>query len=200
MSSVPRRKRLVLASGSPRRKDLLSGMGFELDIVRSNADEEQQPGEKPEDMARRLARAKAAEVAERHYTGCDEFVLGADTIVVLGGRVLQKPVDEADARRMLGLLSGATHTVITAFCIVNPARGVEVVRHVATEVTFREMSPDWMDRYIRTGEPMDKAGAYAAQGVGASIIARIEGSYTNVVGLPLYEVAGTLESLGMEVI
>jgi septum formation protein len=175
-------------------------MGFELDIVRSDADEAAIPGETPEDMARRLARAKASEVALRHFAGCDEYIIGADTIVVHGSDVLQKPRDEADAVRMLSLLSGATHIVITAFCIMNPARMLEVTCHVSTEVTFRNMTRDWIKRYVATGEPMDKAGAYAAQGVGASIISRINGSYTNVVGLPLCEVTQTLESLGMEVL
>ena len=118
---------------------------------------------------------------------------------MIGGEVLGKPADEAAARRMLAMLSGATHTVITAFCIVNPARGVEVVRHVSTAVTFRRLTDEWIARYVASGEPMDKAGAYAAQGVGASIIARIEGSYTNVVGLPLCETTLELEALGFAV-
>lgn len=174
-------------------------MGFELDIVHSNADETPVAGEQPEEMARRLAQFKARDVADRHYAGCDEFVLGADTIVVLGSDVLGKPRDDADARRMLKMLSGATHTVITAFCIINPARGAEVVRHVSTAVTFRPLADEWIARYVASGEPMDKAGAYAAQGVGASIIAHIEGSYTNVVGLPLCETALELLSLGFDV-
>jgi septum formation protein len=175
-------------------------MGFDLDIVHADIDEGAAPGETPAEMARRLARAKAREVAGRHYAGCDEVILAADTIVVLGGAVLGKPADAADAARMLGMLSGATHTVITAFCIVNPARGYELVRDVSTEVTFRGMDPAWISRYVATGEPMDKAGAYAAQGIGASIIERIEGSYTNVVGLPLCEVSLELEKLGFRVV
>ena len=190
--------RLVLASASPRRRDLLAGMGFELDIVRPEADEFQCPGESPENMAERLAKAKAHEVADRHFAGCDRFVLGADTIVVLDGGILQKPKNKADAARMLLALSGNTHVVITAFCIVNPGRKAESLDNVKTKVTFRKMSPDWIKRYINTGEPMDKAGAYAAQGVGASIISRIDGSYTNVVGLPLCEVVETLGKMGME--
>jgi septum formation protein len=175
-------------------------MGFELDIVRSGAEENAIAGEAPADMARRLAEAKARDVAYGHYAGCDETVLGADTIVVLDGDVLQKPVDEQDAVRMLSRLSGAQHTVITAFCIINPARGISVVRHVCTEVVFRRLSPEMIVRYVATGEPMDKAGAYAAQGIGASIIERITGSYTNVVGLPLCEVAVELEAAGVEVL
>jgi septum formation protein len=191
--------KLVLASSSPRRRELLSGMGFSLDIVRPEADESARAGESPAELACRLARDKAAEVAFGHFEGRDEIVIGADTIVVLGGEVLGKPKDAPDAVRMLGKLSGATHEVITAFCVINPGAGKEVTRHVHTMVTFRRLSPEMIARYVGAGEPMDKAGAYAAQGVGASLIERIEGSYTNVVGLPLCELAVELASFGCEI-
>jgi septum formation protein len=148
------------------------------------------PEESPEAYARRLAQAKA----EAAWQGrAEEIVLGADTIVLLDGEVLEKPRDEADARRMLRLLSGREHTVITAICLRH-ARGAEI-DHTSTRVHFLELSDAEIDAYVASGEPMDKAGAYAIQGLASKFIDRIEGDFANVVGLPVYQVYRYLKKL-----
>jgi septum formation protein len=170
---------LVLASQSPRRRELLAVAGFDF-IVRSRpVAEVRAAGESPADYVRRLAREKAEAARE----GPSEIVLGADTVVVVEDRVLEKPADVDDARAMLRLLSGREHIVITGICLLHPDGAI--VDHEATRVHFAELSDREIDDYVASGEPMDKAGAYAIQGLASKFVDRIEGCYFNVMGLPL---------------
>jgi septum formation protein len=183
---------LILASQSPRRRELLATAGFQF-IVRSRPVEEiRAPGESPVEYVQRLAQAKAE--AARESAGSDtlpdEIVLGADTIVVLGDRVLEKPVDADDARAMLRALSGREHVVITGICMLSPLikPGGVIVDHESTRVHFVELDNREIEAYVLSGEPMDKAGAYAIQGLASKFVDRIEGCYFNVMGLPLARV------------
>jgi septum formation protein len=171
--------RLILASASPRRSELLRLAGIDF-IVRSRPVEEiPRAGEAPEQYSRRLAREKAA--AARMSP--EELVLGADTIVVLGDHILEKPADAEDARRMLRMLSGKTHVVITGICLLHQEK--EISDAELTRVHFAELTDREIDDYVASGEPMDKAGAYAIQGLASKFVDRIEGCYFNVMGLPL---------------
>ena len=174
--------RIVLASSSPRRISLLKMLGVTFEPVPASIVEEKREGEEPADFARRIAKEKAFQVAERVKA---EFVIAADTVVVIDGEVLGKPKDENEARRMLEKLSGRTHKVITAVALYKKESGELLLDHKETLVRFTVLSKAEIDWYIRTGEPMDKAGAYGIQGLGALFIERIDGCYTNVVGLPL---------------
>ena len=184
---------LVLASGSPRRRELLADLGLEFDVHPSTLDEPQpQLGEHPVDYALRMAELKTRDVAER-FPGVT--VLGADTIVVLEEEIMGKPKDAEDALGMLTRLSGRTHQVVTGFTIVLPD-GETVSQSVSTDVDMRVSGEAELKSYIATGEPMDKAGAYAIQGIGTFLVTAIRGSYTNVVGLPLARVLEVLASRG----
>jgi len=178
---------ILLASRSPQRRALLGALGVEFRVVAPRADE----GEDP--LAN--ARAKAREVAERAGVPEGGAVLGADTEVLLEGRVLGKPADAAAARRELEALSGRSHAVRTAICMITRRDQREVVDE--TRVTFRPLGPAAIDWYVGTGEWRDRAGGYAIQGAGAALVARIEGDYTTVVGLPMGRLAGLLEELGL---
>jgi septum formation protein len=181
--------RLLLASTSPRRQELLRQAGFDFEVHPSHIAEEIQPGERPEEFARRAAREKAMHVAASSPPG--SFVLGADTVVVIDGEMLGKPSDLEDATRMLRLLSGRTHQVHTGICLVRAPDEVEALKHETTLVTFRELDEEEIRRYVESGEPLDKAGAYAVQGLASKFVTRISGCYSNVVGLPvalLYEI------------
>jgi len=172
-------KKLVLASQSPRRAELLKNAGFEFTVRASSIDETVRPGEDPEQHVERLAWEKADSVV----SDPDEIVLAADTIVLIDGEILGKPRDQADAERMLTLLSGRKHEVLTAICL---RWGAQVAKEtVATNVWFITLSHSQIHDYVATGEPMDKAGAYAIQGIASRYIERIDGSYSNVVGLPI---------------
>jgi septum formation protein len=180
---------LVLASQSPRRSELLRVAGFSFRIRSRPVEEVRGNGEAPLEYALRLARAKA----EAAWEGGDEIVLGADTIVVLGDVVLEKPVDAADARGMLEALSGRWHTVITGICLRH-RRGA-ILDSESTQVHFVELDRGEIDGYVASGEPMDKAGAYGIQGLASKFIDRIEGCYFNVMGLPLARVYRHWKSL-----
>ncbi len=183
----------ILASASPRRRELLGQAGFTFEVVPADVSEVQQPGEDPIHFVTRLAREKAESVAATHALTPDTLVLGADTIVVVDEEILGKPKDEADAARMLRLLSGKTHQVITGVCL---AKGRE--RQRAAEVTFvrfNTLSDPEIDAYVATGEPLDKAGAYAIQGRAGRWVPRIHGCYFNVVGLPLALVSSMIEAM-----
>ena len=186
--------RLVLASASPRRRELLTQAGFTFDVHPAHVPEDPLPGEDPIAYVTRLAREKAsavfAELATKEPTQ-PLVVLGADTTVTLDNHILGKPEDAADAARMLRLLSGRTHRVITGVALVT-AESAEVAAEV-TGVRFLALSDEEIDAYVATGEPMDKAGAYAIQGRAARWIPRVEGCYFNVVGLPLSLVSTMLE-------
>ena len=187
-------RHFILASGSPRRKRLLQDAGLAFDVVQAPPDVEEEiaQGLEAEAEAMRRALAKAGFVAGMNPGA---FVLGADTVVVLDGEILGKPSDGEDASRMLGLLSGRTHEVITAFALLGPETRHEEA--VSTRVSFREIDGETIGRYVKSGEPMDKAGAYAIQGLGGSLVDRVEGSYTNVVGLPVAEALNALTRCGV---
>lgn len=173
--------RFLLASASPRRAELLQSAGFEFDVRPANVDESVQPGEAPEAYALRVATDKArAMVGE----AAGRIVLAADTVVVIEGQILGKPADAADAARMLGLLSGRRHQVLTAVVLAT-AEGEMATGVEQTAVEVMHLSPDEIASYVATGEPMDKAGAYAVQGLASRWVTRIDGSYSGVVGLPV---------------
>jgi septum formation protein len=181
--------RLILASASPRRRDLLRNAGIDFEVQPSQIVEEIQPGELPEEFARRAARDKAMQIAASAPSGV--LVLGADTVVVVDGQTLGKPSDPQDATRMLRLLSGRTHQVHTGICLVRAPDSVEALKHETTLVTFRELDEEEIRQYVESGEPWDKAGGYAIQGLASKFVKGISGCYSNVVGLPvalLYEV------------
>ena len=182
---------LVLASASPRRQELLRNAGIPFVVQSTNIPEVPQPGEAPRAFAERMAREKALAVFRRRS---NDFVLGADTIVVVDGEILGKPRDSADAVRKLRVLSGRTHQVVTGVCLVGPRlrtedrqpeAGFEDVRSETTLVTVDPLGDDDIHSYVSTGEPTDKAGAYAIQGRASRWVSRIEGDYFNVVGLPV---------------
>ena len=181
---------VVLASQSPRRRDLLTLVGIAHEVRPANIDESYLAGEAPRAHAERLARGKAAAISAP-----DAVTIGSDTIVVIDGEVLGKPRDETDAARMLSRLSGRSHTVVTAVAASWAGRMLSDVEEVA--VTFRSLSADDIAAYIATREPMDKAGAYGIQGFGATIVERVDGDYFAVMGLPLNRLARLLESLGL---
>lgn len=177
--------RLILASASPRRADLLRSAGIDFDVIHADVDESVLPGETPEQHVRRLADAKASAVLAR--VGARP-VLGADTVVVVNGQILGKPRDDGDARRMLGLLSGRQHVVMTGVCLLSrdaPAEAGHYVHVTVTTVEFAALTDAEIDGYVASGEPADKAGAYAVQGLASRFVTRIDGSYSNVVGLPV---------------
>ena len=191
---------IVLASASPRRQDLLRNAGIPLTVQPADINETLLGGESPRDCAERLAREKALAVFQNNPQHC---VLGADTIVVVDDVILGKPRDAEDAARMLRLLSGRTHAVITAVCLVGPVASGQwsVASNTktgseTTSVTMCEISDDEIRDYVATGEPMDKAGAYAIQGLASRWIPRIEGDYSNVVGLPVALVYAMLRERG----
>ena len=175
--------RLILASSSPRRRELLENAGFEFDVTPSTMPEEPIPGEPPEAFVRRLATAKALQVAASAPPG--SLVLGADTAVVVDAEILGKPTDAEDAARMLRLLSGRSHRVLTGVCVVEAPRRLHAVEHSSTEVWFRALDNAEIADYVASGEPQDKAGAYAIQGLASRFVTRLDGSYSNVVGLPV---------------
>ena len=185
--------KLILASASPRRRELLAQAGYDFDVQASSVSESRLPQEDAIRFATRLAREKAEEVFARHQPA---IVLGADTVVVCDAEVMGKPADPADAERMLLLLSGRTHQVVTGVAVVWGASSPPAIEVAAelTQVTMRTLSPEEVSHYVASGEPMDKAGAYAIQGYAARWIPRISGCYFNVVGLPLALVATMLEA------
>jgi septum formation protein len=176
--------RFVLASASPRRAELLTAAGIEFDVMPGDVDEVMDVEETPEGYARRLAQLKAEAVKPR---AGDRPILGADTIVLVDNEVLGKPADADDARRMLRMLSGREHAVLTAVCLINPlAESRKVQTQVSrTTVEFAPLTAGEIDWYVASGEPMDKAGGYAIQGLASRFVTRINGSYSNVVGLPV---------------
>jgi nucleoside triphosphate pyrophosphatase len=194
---------LVLGSASPRRREILGSLGIPLLVLPADIVEDTQPGEMPEAYLERIARGKLEAVAERLETRPERAaaaaVLVADTTVVLDGRILGKPSDVAEAAAMLRDLTGRTHRVLTRYAIAAPGvpAAALVSRTIETRVTLRRASPDEIERYAATGEGLDKAGAYAAQGIGTFLVERVDGSYSNVVGLPACEVVVDLRSCGL---
>lgn len=186
---------IILASGSPRRRELLEQIGIKkYEIVSPGVSEGIDKDMLPEDQVEVLSWRKARAVQER--VGDEALIIAADTVVAFEGEVLGKPKDGEDAFRMLSLLSGETHEVYTGFTVCRG--GMRVTEHEMTSVTFRPLSGEEMRRYIATGEPMDKAGAYGIQGVGALLISGIEGDYFNVMGLPVFKLGRALKAFGVD--
>ncbi len=182
---------LVLASASPRRQELLRAAGISFEVQPSHIPEDPLPGEGPKECAERLAREKALEVARQRPGAA---ILGADTVVFVNGEILNKPTDAADAARMLRMLSGRVHQVITGVCLV--AGGQWTVANETTSVTMSEIPENEIAEYVASGEPMDKAGAYAVQGMASRWVTRLDGDYFNVVGLPVALVYRMLRERG----
>jgi septum formation protein len=185
---------IVLGSASPRRAELLRGAGIGFDVMHADIDESPHPGEEPDSYVRRVAEMKARVVAARAR---DRLVLAADTTVVIDGTMLGKPVDDDDAKRMLCQLSGRTHEVLTAVAVHGTGIPDPLVEVERTEVEFAPLTEFEIDWYVATGEPRDKAGAYAIQGYASRFVTRINGSYSNVVGLPVALVYQMLKGLTM---
>ena len=181
--------KLILASASPRRKSLLQELGLDFEIIEAQVEEKPVAGESPQDFVMRAACDKAGDVALENVAS---WVLGADTVVVHRGRILGKPGDAEEALSVLQTLAGQKHLVHTGFCLMSGKDDVSISRVVTTEVWFYPFSRDIAAAYVSTGEPLDKAGAYGIQGSGGFLVERINGSYSNVVGLPLAEVVEEL--------
>jgi len=184
---------IVLASASPRRAELLASAGIDFIVVPGDIDETPLPAEEPLAHVLRLAEGKALEAASRSD---GRFFIGADTIVLCDREILGKPADNAAATAMLQKLSGRMHRVITGFAVIDRESGRTIRRTISTEVFFRIVGAAEIAAYVATGCPLDKAGAYAIQGGAAAMVTRINGSYTNVVGLPLCEVVEVLREVG----
>ncbi|WP_316347566.1 Maf family protein [Desulfuromonas acetoxidans] len=192
---TPDTSNIVLASASPRRRELLAGLGIDFQVVPSQIDEDRLEGESAEEFVRRLSRDKALDVANRSDIDGRWFI-GSDTIVVCDQQILGKPTDHDDARRMLQMLSGRSHQVMSAYTIHDRETEEDIVRCEITEVWFRPLTGREIEGYIASGEPADKAGSYAIQGLGAFMVTAIHGSYTSVVGLPLSQIVSDLIQLG----
>ncbi len=192
--------RIWLASASPRRRSLLEQIGLVPVVRASSVPERPDPGEAPVDYTERLARSKGVAVREAfsdaERDAGPHWIVAADTVVVHLGVILEKPASVAEARALVSGLGGATHEVVTGFWVGDVASRASFAGHVRTQVTFRSLDEGAVDRYVQTGEPMDKAGGYGIQGVGAFLVERIEGCYFNVVGLPISAVLAALDDLG----
>ncbi|MDN4605790.1 septum formation protein Maf [Chryseobacterium mucoviscidosis] len=196
-----KQRRIILASTSPRRKELIASLHLAFEVIPSHADEDTPPEWTPEQTVQELAMRKALAV----YRGLegreqDAVIVGSDTVVVLDGDILGKPVDEADAERMLSRLQGRVHRVFTGVACIDANNGQSMVQYRQTDVTMKELSEATIRAYVQTGEPSDKAGSYAIQGIGASLIDRVEGCYFNVVGLPLSLLSDMLDGFGIHVL
>jgi septum formation protein len=187
--------RFILASQSPRRRELLASIGLEFDVIPSAVPEVRGEGESPEEYVARLSREKALAVAANNP---GRWIIAADTTVLLGEQLLEKPIDAADARRMLATIAGNTHIVYSGVTLLHVESGHRDTRVAESEVRMLPLTVDDIDWYVATGEPLDKAGAYAVQGAGAMFIDSIHGSYTNVVGLPLALLFQMLRKAGID--
>lgn len=186
-------RKIILASSSPRRAEIMRLSGFSFDVEVSNFEEDMSEALPPKQLAEKLALGKALAVSSRHN---DALIIGADTFVVAADRILGKPHTAEKATEMLSHLSGGTHKVITGFAIVDTKSGAQVVDASVTEVTFRKLSKTEIEEYVSTGEPLKLAGAYAIQAGAAKFVTRIEGDYYGVVGLPLAPIVQELDRLG----
>lgn len=184
------KSKLVLASSSPRRKEYLEQIGLEFEIIVPDIDEKVRDAENPKDYVKRIAEEKALKVAS--LVSPDKNVVAADTVVLLNGEILVKPLDDKDAFNMLNKLSGKYHLVLTGFSIAGSGKEILHSEVVETKVKIKELTSDEIQGYINTKEHVDKAGSYAIQGIGAFMVESISGSYTNVVGLPICELVNAL--------
>lgn len=187
--------KLILASASPRRRELLESIRIPFEVMPSDVPEARGEGESPEEYVARLSREKAAAIASQHPT---RWVLAADTTVLLGDQLLEKPLNRADAVRMLSAVCGRTHTVYTGVTLLNLATRYHDTRVAESEVRMLPLADCDIEWYVETGEPLDKAGSYAVQGIGAMFIESVHGSYTNVVGLPLALLFQMLRKAGID--
>jgi septum formation protein len=188
--------RVILASQSPRRRELLTLIGIAHEVMPADINEDVRAGEPPRAYTERLAREKAAAIETRIANDAHTIVIAADTTVVIDGDILGKPTDAADARAMIRRLAGRSHTVMTGIAVARGGRVESAVEEVG--VTFRSLSDDEIARYVATGEPMDKAGAYGIQGWGATIVERVDGDYFSVMGLGLRRLVDLMARLGVE--
>jgi septum formation protein len=190
-------KKIILASSSPRRKELLDQIGLKFEVVPSNHVEDTSSRQNPHELARLISRNKALAVANSYKNA---IIIAADTFIIFHGSILGKPHTEGDAREMLKKLSGRTHSVITGFTIIDTDSNKTVSKSVKTKVHIKKLSSREIDTYVKSKEPLDKAGAYAIQGLGAVIIDKIEGDYFNVMGLPLCALTQCLQDFGIDVL
>ncbi len=190
-------KVIILASASPRRKELLELIGLQFKVDPGDYKEDMNLKLSPHELARALSLEKAKSVAGKYNNA---IIIAADTFVIIRGQILGKPHTEEEAKRMLVLLDGATHSVITGFTILDTDTGKRISRSVETKVTFKKLTEKEINAYVKTKEPLDKAGAYALQGLGSILVKRIEGDYFNVIGLPLYPLAECLAEFGIQVL
>lgn len=191
-------RKIVLASASPRRAELLRQIGLEFGVDHGDYTEDMPPaGADPHELVEYLSREKAKNVAFRHPGA---LIVAADTVVVCGDKIMGKPGSGPEARKMLRALTGRNNSVVTGFTVLDTAGGKAVTRSVETTVWMKKLTAGEINAYVRTGEPLDKAGAYGIQGLGAVIVERIEGDYFNVVGLPLAALAEALKEFGVEVL
>jgi len=190
-------RRIILASASPGRRRLLEGLGLKFEVEPSNCVEHMLSRLKPHELAKSLSFEKAVAVASKHK---DAVVIAADSFVVFKGEIIGKSKTEAEAKSTLARLSGKSHSLVTGFTIIDSAGGKTLSKSVETRVHIRKLSPEEIDAYVSSGEPLDKAGAYEIQGLGSVIIDRIEGDFSNVVGLPLSALAESLKEFGIQVL
>lgn len=190
-------RKIILASGSPRRKQILEQVGLNFIVEVSDYEEKSIPGVSPSEFVETLSLEKANVVAKNHN---DAIIIGADTIVVLDNQILGKPKTKQDAREMLKKLSGNTHSVFTGFTIIDTVNKRTITNHVETKIRFKNLSEEEIRAYIETGEPMDKAGAYGVQDKGALFVEHIEGDYSSVMGLPIVKIFEILKELGIDIL
>ena len=190
-------KKIILASASPRRKEILSLTGLRFSVDPSDYEERFDNSINPHILAKRLSLEKARAIAGKYR---DALIIAADTFIVFRGKLLGKPHTSKEARKILRLLNGKSHSVITGYTMLDTGTGQKITRSVETKVWFKKMSSQELDAYVATREPIGKAGAYAIQGCGAVIVKKIEGDYLNVVGLPLFDFAESLKKFGIRVL
>lgn len=198
MNLLGTKRPIILGSSSPRRQDMLKQLGLNFEICSPQIHEEARVGESPSDYVRRNCTEKAEWVFQQHRNRSSALIITADTIVVHQDTILEKPRDQAEARRMLQTLSGAKHQVMSGFCLVELEDGAKLSQVVCQEVTdvyFAELTAQDIDFYVSTGEPLDKAGSYGIQAIGGFLVDRIHGSYSNVVGLPLQQLIQAVRNL-----
>ncbi len=188
-------KKIILASSSPRRKELLEKIGLKFEVEPGDCAEIVDTDLEPHEMVRKLSLEKAEAVARKHR---NVVVIAADTVVLIDGKILGKPKSPTEAKKMLRALSGKSHVVITGFTIIDTAKKRVLSKAVETKVYIRELNPEEIDAYVKSGEPLDKAGAYGIQGLGSVLVEKIEGDYFNVVGLPLRALSEGLKEFGID--
>jgi len=190
-------KTIILASASPRRKELLEKIGLRFEVEPSNYEEDMHSGLEPHEFAQKISLEKAKAVASKHENA---IVIAADTFIVFGGQILGKPHTEKEARKMLEAISGESHSVITGFSIIDTGKNKTLSKSVETKIYIRKLTSAEIDAYVKSKEPLDKAGAYAIQGLGAVFVEKIEGDYFNVIGLPLSALTEALKEFGINIL